>query len=151
VANLIRLLDLPDAVQSALKKGAISPGHARALLPLGDEHEQVQFCQRIQAEGLSVRAIEDLVQETIHHGDADAPPVIRADGPHTVPAPKSRRTRPEQLVSLEKEFRAALGTKVQIRQSAKGSGKIIVHFTNAEEFERLRDYLSGTDEGRMAG
>ncbi|MBX7169143.1 MAG: ParB/RepB/Spo0J family partition protein, partial [Pirellulales bacterium] len=71
IANLIRLLELPAAVQESLRKGAITPGHARALLPLGDEREQVAFAERIQAEGLSVRETEALVQETIALADAD--------------------------------------------------------------------------------
>ncbi|HEY2838304.1 MAG TPA: ParB/RepB/Spo0J family partition protein, partial [Pirellulales bacterium] len=56
LSNLIRLLELPADVQTALRGGGISPGHARALLPLGDEREQIAFCQRIQQEELSVRA-----------------------------------------------------------------------------------------------
>ncbi|MFN5756135.1 MAG: ParB/RepB/Spo0J family partition protein, partial [Planctomycetia bacterium] len=62
VANFIRLLDLPAAVHEKLRAGAISMGHARALLPLGDEEEQTRFADRIAREGLSVRAIEAEVQ-----------------------------------------------------------------------------------------
>ena len=59
VANLIRLLELPEAVQQKLRSGMISMGHARALLPLGDEHEQTRLTDRIVAEGLSVRTIDN--------------------------------------------------------------------------------------------
>ncbi len=65
MANLIRLLELPAMVQAALRSGAITQGHARALLPLGDDHQQVSLCTRIQIGGLSVRAVEELVQEMI--------------------------------------------------------------------------------------
>ena len=75
IANLIRLLELPGTVQDAIRGGTVSQGHARALLPLGDESEQVAFCQRIQKEGLSVRAVEQLVQEQIHSGESDRKPV----------------------------------------------------------------------------
>ena len=51
IANLIRLLELPAAVQDAIRRKQISPGHARALLPLGDEGEQIDFCRRIQRRG----------------------------------------------------------------------------------------------------
>ena len=69
IANLIRLLELPGPVQDALRRGKITPGHARALLPLGEEREQVAFCERIQKEGLNVRQTEALVQETIAAAD----------------------------------------------------------------------------------
>lgn len=139
VANLIRLLELPEAVQQSVRSGAISPGHARALLPLGDEQQQIAFCQRIVADGLSVRAIESLVQETIRAADDEPLTVVSPDGE---PA-KSRRKRQPNLSTLEQEFRTALGTKVDVRQGAKGRGRIVIHFANAEEFERLHAALCG--------
>jgi len=54
VANLIRLLELPPAVQQKLRSGGLSMGHARALLPLGDEDEQLRLAERVVVEGLSV-------------------------------------------------------------------------------------------------
>ena len=145
IANLIRLLELPEAVQQALRAGEISPGHARALLPLGNEAEQIAYCNRIVAEGLSVRAIEGLVQDAIQAAETDMPAVDGAAGPHT----KSKRRRQSNLASLEQGFRRALGTKVEIRQGAKGRGKIVIHFTSSEEFERLHAWLSG--EGHSVG
>ena len=69
IANLIRLLELPALVQDAVKAGSISQGHARALLPLGDEAKQLDFCRRIQADAWSVRTTEDQVQELIQQED----------------------------------------------------------------------------------
>jgi ParB family transcriptional regulator, chromosome partitioning protein len=142
IANLIRLLELPAAVQDAIRSGAVSQGHARALLPLGDEHEQVAFCQRIQAEGLSVRATEQMVQEQIHAVEAEP----EASGK---PA-RSSRGRNHNLLALEQELREALGTKVSIRESAKGRGRIVIQFATREEFERLRSVLSGSAPSAMA-
>jgi ParB family chromosome partitioning protein len=139
VANLIRLLELPDEVQQAVRGGVISQGHARALLPLGDEREQVAFCRRIHDEALSVRATEAMVQDAIRTADREPLAVITAEG-ESAPAP---RTRSEQLVSLEQEFRTALGTKVDLRQGSKGRGRIVVHFSSHEEFERIRRHLRG--------
>ena len=141
IANLIRLLELPEPVQTAIRAGCITQGHARALLPLGDEHEQIAFCERIQAEGLSVRATEQMVQDLIHAGDA-GPMDAAAPASAAKPA-RPTRSRSQNLASLEQEFRVALGTKVQIRQTAKGRGKIVIPFANVEEFERLREYLCG--------
>lgn len=139
IANLIRLLELPEQVQQSLRLGAISQGHARALLPLGDEREQVAFCQRIIEEGLSVRATEAQVQEAIRAADTEPLAVVTREGQRR----PAGRIRNEHLASLEQELRSTLGTKVDIRQGAQGRGRIVVHFNSYEEFERLRGYLCG--------
>ena len=138
IANLIRLLELPAAVQDALRQGKITQGHARALLPLGEEAEQAAFCRRIGAEGLSVRAVEALVQDTIRQADAEPFAVVGGDDQHK---PSRSPARHANLTALEQEFRTALGTKVDIRQTARGRGRIIIHFPGNDEFERLRNLL----------
>lgn len=138
VANLIRLLDLPPDVKHMVQDGQISQGHARALLPLGDEQEQIRFAARIEIEGLSVRATEQAVQELIQSSDGEGLRIVGTDGTSR-PVGKPRS---EQLASLEQELRTALGTKVDLSQSAKGRGKITIHFKNHDEFERLRQMLS---------
>jgi ParB family chromosome partitioning protein len=147
VANLIRLLELPDEVQDAVRRGAITQGHARALLPLGDEQEQVSFANRIQAEGLSVRATEALVQETIRQADAEPLSVIGADGEVSRPVVK----RSDQLAVLEQELRSALGTKVELKHARSGRGKIIIHYGSHEEFERLQRMFSPGPSRSQAG
>jgi ParB family chromosome partitioning protein len=147
IANLIRLLELPAGVQDAVRNGSISQGHARALLTLGDEPLQLEFCQRIQAEALSVRATEDQVQALV--AEQDAASVPSAEGPPRTPARK--RTRSGQIAALEQELRTALGTKVDVRQTSTGRGKIIVHFAGSAEFERLRGQLCGDHARSKAG
>ena len=148
IANLIRLLELPQAVQEAVRGGSLSPGHARALLPLGEEREQIAFCQRIQAEGLSVRATEELVGEAIRHGDSPPTPGASVVAEQ---AGRARRAGSKQIGALEQEFRSALGTKVDVRQGAKGKGKIVIHFASQEEIERLSSILAGREVHRAAG
>lgn len=135
IANLVRLLELPPAVLEALRTGAISAGHARALLPLGEESEQIEFSQRIQREGLSVRDTERQVSEMVARGDEAI--VEESTGR------RPKRTTSEQVASLQQELRMALGTKVEIRQTSRGRGRIVIHFQNHEEFERLRGTLIG--------
>jgi ParB family chromosome partitioning protein len=139
VANLIRLLELPAEVKRMVQEGGISQGHARALLPLGDEQEQIEFARRIQKEGLSVRATEQGVSEIIHSLDGDQLRIVDADG-NSRPV---NRPRNEQIAFLEQELRTALGTKVDLSQTAKGKGKITVHFKSHEEFSRLQQILMG--------
>ena len=134
IANLMRLLELPGCILDGLRTGTITAGHARALLPLGDEHDQVALATRIETEGLSVRDVERIVAEQI--GDDAAEPDI-------LPGPNAaRRTKSDQLASLEQELRHALGTKVEIRATAKGRGKIVIHFQSHDEFDRLRQQLA---------
>ncbi|OHB81034.1 MAG: hypothetical protein A2W31_10450 [Planctomycetes bacterium RBG_16_64_10] len=139
IANLIRLLELPEPVQQAVRDGSISQGHARALLPLGDQREQIAFCQRIQREGLTVRATEDQVREMIRATDAEPLSLVGMGQPPSPP----RRTRSEHLAGLEQELRSALGTRVDLRQSSRGHGRMVIHFKSNDEFERLRAHLLG--------
>jgi ParB family chromosome partitioning protein len=146
VTNLLRLLELPTMVQAAVRAGAITQGHARALLPLGDDHHQVSLCTRIQIEGLSVRAVEEMVNEMIASEDADVTPVQDTPGGEADIAVTTRgaarsRTRPGQIASLEQELRTVLGTKVEIKQMSRGRGRIVIHFRTPEEFDRLREQL----------
>jgi ParB family chromosome partitioning protein len=137
VANLIRLLELPAEVKQMVQDGVISSGHARALLPLGDEHEQIQFAQRIKRDGLSVRATEQGVKDLIQAADGDGLRIVDADG-NSRPVGQPRN---EHVASLEQELRSALGTKVDLSQTAKGRGRITIHFTSHDEFARLRRLL----------
>lgn len=139
IANLMRLLELPRSVQDALNENRISAGHARALLPLGDETIQKEFCERIQTEGMSVRAIEQAVSDRIHQEDSI-----------TAHSSRNRRTRSRQLESLEKDLKLALGTKVRIRNGARGRGTIVIDFQDHNEFERLHAMLSGRSVSRVA-
>ena len=147
IANLIRLLELPEAIQQSIRSGTLSQGHARALLPLGDEREQLAFARRIAEESLSVRATEELVQQTIHQTDREPLSVVGGDPPR----PKASRRSSEQAAALEQELRTALGTKVDLRQRAGGRGQIVIHFASAEEFQRLRDQLCDRSRASKAG
>jgi ParB family chromosome partitioning protein len=139
IANLIRLLELPQPVKDAISKGSITQGHARALLPLGDEQEQVDFCKRIQREGLNVRQTETLVQEAIDAADHE--PLVATEKT-SVPFP-TVRAKSENLIALEQKFRASLGMKVKITHNARGRGKMVIAFRNHEEFERLKKHICG--------
>jgi len=140
LTNLIRLLDLPATVQDALRDNRLTAGHARALLPLGDEHVQLDYSRRIQQEGWSVRKAEREVNEFL----------TRESGAERK-RPGKRRTPNPQVESLQQQLKMALGTKVEIKQSAKNKGKIVIHFTNAAEFDRLNQLLGGENTIRRAG
>lgn len=137
IANLLRLLELPDAVQELLQSGVISAGHARAILPLGDEQSQIDFANEIRRDGLSVRATERMVQERVQ-ADDDPSGV-------STKKPRKSRTQSPQLASLEQQLRIALGTRVDIKQATKKRGQIVIHFRSPEEFERIVESITDSD------
>ena len=152
VANLIRLLELPDSVQQKLREGKLSMGHARALLPLGDEEEQVRLADRVAAEGLSVRAVETEIQEILRReeaddsGAADEPTAPSSDGsgepfPKRKPGRPATR-RPSQVVAVETQLRRALGVKVVVHANGKGAGRIVIPFAGLDEFQRLLEHIT---------
>ena len=157
VANLIRLLELPEAVQKRLRSGAISMGHARALLPLGDEEEQARLADRIASDGLSVRAIEAEVAEILRADDmADEDGMLDdtvdqplGGGTATTAGTAVKRKpgrpatkRSSQTVAVENDLRRALGVKVVVHANGKGAGRIVIPFTNLDEFQRLFEHLA---------
>jgi ParB family chromosome partitioning protein len=139
IANLMRLLELPESVIESVRSGQLSAGHARALLPLGDEPLQLSFAEKVVEDGWSVRETERQVQERIASEDHEPLRLIGGSG-----SDGKTRTRNDQVASLEQELRSALGTKVDIRLNTKGRGRIVVHFTSHEEFERLRGLFVGS-------
>ncbi|HMP80176.1 MAG TPA: ParB/RepB/Spo0J family partition protein, partial [Pirellulaceae bacterium] len=140
IANLIRLLELPPVVQAAIQQGDISAGHARALLPLGDENLQIEFSQRIKNEGWSVRETERLVTERIAVEDDDRVPFQK---------PPRMPSRDFQAEALQQQLKLVLGTKVQIRGNPR-KGTIVIHYANPEEFKRLFETLTGESRNSRA-
>ena len=154
VANLIRLLELPPAVQQKLRSGEISMGHARALLPLGDEDEQMRLAERVVAEGLSVRAIEGEVQEIIRREETEdidvgieAARIAQQAGHAAAVAPPKRKPgrpatrRSSEIVAVENQLRRALGVKVVVHANGKGAGRIVIPFADLDEFQRLLEHV----------
>ena len=135
IANLMRLLELPAVIQDWVSSGQLTAGHAKALLPLGDEKIQIEFAEQIMREGMSVRAVEAAVGELIASEEAMAGGAIGVT--------RKRRTIDAQIESLQQEFKQALGTKVKIKYGMRQNGQIIVDFANPYEFERLKAVMLG--------
>jgi ParB family chromosome partitioning protein len=129
VANLVRLLRLPDFVIDTLREGRISAGHARALLPLTDEEELRRVLSKVLAHGLNVRATERLVAELVR-----VPSVVKSH---------QRRQRERTMDYAVKLLQEALHTSVDIKAKKKG-GKIVIDYADAEDLERLIGLLRDT-------
>jgi len=121
IANIMRLLKLPEPIKARLADGLITEGHARALLSINDSLVQQRLLSQIVKNGLSVRQTEELVRRLLDGQQ----PVKKAHAAHRVSA-DSR--------ALEDRMRRALGTKVSLFRSKKG-GTIVIHFYSEEELD----------------
>jgi len=127
VANIMRLLKLPEEVKSALERNEISMGHARTLLALKDEKEQIAFCQKILRKGLSVRETEDGVKRILSK--------------ETIKPAKKVQT--PQIESLRDELRRSLKTQVRIKMRG-DKGRIEIDFYSLDDLERILDFFRGS-------
>jgi ParB family chromosome partitioning protein len=129
VANYLRLLKLPEEVRGNVASGALSMGHARAIVALTSDADQRRLARDVVARGLSVRETEALVKKEIGRtaGATTSAPIAQKKDVHTRAA--------------EERLRIALGTPVEIKRKGKG-GRIEIAFTNEAELQRLYEYLT---------
>lgn len=139
VANLLRLLDLPEDVQAHVSRGTLTMGHARALLGLASADEQRTVADAIVRQRLSVRKVEELVKQL---QSVDAP------GKTSTSAP---RERPVWVNEIEETLIESLRTSVRVRYGRKRS-TIAIECLGREEFERVYELLKNlaapSDEAR---
>ena len=133
ISNTIRLLRLPPTVQRRVAAGVLSAGHARALLALPDPLGQERLAQRVVAEGLSVRAIEELV--TLGERDQSS----------TTPTKRGPREPSERARALVDTLTDRLDTRVRV-DAGRNRGRIVIEFASAEDLERIAAILSGPAE-----
>ncbi len=127
VANKLRLLQLPEAVQELLRAGKLTEGHARALLALEDSGQIEEAARRVVEEGLSVRQTEELVRNW---------------GKRARPAKARSRQLPPVLKSIEEKLQQALATRVRLKPKRRG-GVIEIEYFSEEELERIVDMIAG--------
>jgi ParB family transcriptional regulator, chromosome partitioning protein len=138
VSNLIRLLELPEDVQDAVRNKQISQGHARALLGLTDPEQQRAACRRVIAENLSVRQTEALVAT----GEpTPARTRIRKDPPEPGSTPAGGKA--PHVLELEQHLHQRFGTPVLIRVRSRDRGQIVIDFNTQDEFERVMALIRG--------
>jgi len=132
VANLVRILRLPAAVQDYLREGIITVGHAKAILTVKEPAAQTSLAQKVIDESLSVRALEAIVSREVILEEPKKPRV-------------GKRIEASKFPEIEERLRNTLGTKVTIRRSKKG-GAVELHFFSDSELDRLIDILSTSKE-----
>lgn len=134
VANALRLLKLPPVLQSYIREGRLSVGHAKVVLGLETEKQQQLAAERVIKEGLNVRQTEGLVAKL----------QARGTGP-SKPGSITPLTQDAHVADLENRIREKLGTKVHLRYS-QGKGGLEISFFNDDELERILHILGITVE-----
>ena len=129
ITNSLRLLKLDERVQEMLIDGKITSGHARSLLAIEDKEHQFDAAQKVLEENLSVREVEKLVRD------------------YENPAKKQTSRKKEiknqaDYKEYEKKLIAITGTKVEVKLKGENSGKIIIPYKSAEEFEKIFKMIS---------
>ncbi|MBP3254209.1 MAG: ParB/RepB/Spo0J family partition protein [Bacteroidales bacterium] len=128
IANYVRLLNLPAEVQLSIRNDEISMGHARAIINIDNEKDQIFILRKIIKDNLSVRQVEALVK---HY-----------KSPQNETKPKEERPLPEMHSTFQKSLSLHLDTQIQIKRSKRGKGTITISFRNDKEFERIVELLN---------
>ena len=135
VTNMLRLLRLPPIVQTGLRDGEVSVGHARVLIGIADEKTQIALFEAIKAKGLSVREVERRVRE---NREAKKPKIKKPPQGETTLS-KRDALQVEKYVS---QLRSRLGTRVGIRRQG-NRGRIEIEYYSGEDLERLLELIAG--------
>lgn len=131
VANTLRLLRLPSSIQTMIDQRNITAGHARALLMVGNEEEQVRLAEKIVSQGLSVRAAEKIASGGV------------SPGPIGVKEPPSQSPADPNIKAAVLELERKLGTRVKISGDGQ-RGKIEINYFSAEDLDRLYSLMMGS-------
>ena len=123
VANLLRLLQLPESIRELVKAGELSAGHARVLAGLADESRQLALAERAVREGMSVRELEKLAAQTMEK-----------------PAKPEPKPLPSELNDMQERLQNVLGVRTALHGNLK-KGKIILQYDSAEELEALYEAM----------
>lgn len=132
VSNTLRLLTLPEDVQTAVASGELSEGHARALLGLSSQTDVLSIWEQIREQGLSVRATEQLVRRSVRGVSRET----------KKPASRGPSRKDADLVDVEDQLRTALGTQVRLKGDG-SRGWIEIEYYGQEDLTRLLERILG--------
>jgi len=124
VTNLLRLLKLNPEVRALVEKGSLEMGHARALLAL-EGTQQNEVAHRVVAQALSVRQTEQLIRHL----------------QNKTPQPQGSKTMDPDIAALQKTLSDKLGAEVSFQHSAKGKGKLIIHYHSVDELDGILERI----------
>jgi ParB family chromosome partitioning protein len=125
VSNLLRLLELTDAVKDLVEKREIEMGHARALLGLTNSLQQSEIAAQVASKGLSVRETEALVKRL----------------QSAAPAKQAATARDPNIRKLESDLSDKLGAKVQFQHGSAGKGKLVINYNSLDELDGILGHI----------
>ncbi len=138
IANLLRLLSLPETIQEQIRNSALSASHARALVGIEDSEKIAHY---IIEEKLSVRQTEQMAQALRDNPDADLFSTLTAPEQNP-PVPKIKTVKDIHVQRLQKQLSEKIGLKVRIKNDAERQrGKVTLSYTSLEEFDRIKEAL----------
>ncbi len=129
VANMLRLLNLPQHIQAMVSEEKLAPGSARALVTVQDRELQLALAKKIAAEGLSARKAEELVKKAVEK--ADNPPKVKEQSSY--------------LLEIKEDFQRFLGTDVRLKGGDK-KGRIEISYYSSDDLERILDTIKNSAE-----
>ncbi|NDD29490.1 MAG: ParB/RepB/Spo0J family partition protein [Proteobacteria bacterium] len=132
VANAVRLLNLPQPIQQDVEAGVISAGHARALLSLTRQAEQLKVWARVKSHHLSVRQTEAYVRQ-LQEGEKTSS--------------SSKRRLPPEWIDVQENLQRHLSAQVKLRPRTRAAGKIEIHYSSPDELDRLIHTLTARQQG----
>ena len=127
VANLLRLLNLPDVIKQMLENEDISMGHARAIVSAGDEQMQMALFRQVVNEGLSVRELENLLKSNRAAKEKKETP--------------AKAEPSAEFESWQTSLSEQLEAKVKLSANNKGKGKIVISFDSEEDLRRIIELM----------
>jgi ParB family chromosome partitioning protein len=128
ISNTIRLLQLPAPVQRRVAAGVLSAGHARAILALPDAEAMEHLANRVVSEGLSVRAVEEIV-------------ALGENPTRRTRAAKAVREVSSTATTLQRDLSERLDTRVIVTEG-RSKGRIVIEFAGEDDLERIADLLT---------
>ena len=134
VANMVRLVNLPDEIQQMVKDDELTAGHARCLLAINDDKQRIALAEQIVLKSLSVRQTEQLIK-SITERELDK----KRDKPTSEFIDTSKSA---VFFEIEEHFRQVLGTKVMIKKTGENKGKIEIEYYCDEDLERIYELIS---------
>jgi ParB family chromosome partitioning protein len=127
ISNLLRLLKLPEEIQQLVEEKKLTAGQARPLLSIADKKMMVHLANKIVQEGWNARKVEDEVAKITNPVSTKT----KGEGNYKDPS----------ILEVEKKIRSKFTTKVDIIHKSNGSGKIVLHYANLDEFDRIIELL----------
>ncbi len=132
IANYLRLLNLPPEIQAGLRADKITMAHAKVLASIPDKFTQIKVFYKILAGGLSVKKTEQLVQDILSEEKKEKK--------------KKKQNLPDELRAWKESLKKSLNTKVDLKLTKEGKGKVVINFDNQEQLKQIMEKLKLSSE-----